>query len=58
MTPQLALLTCISCSNSMPGMVAKGRGLKPYTLDFTGLLLGLLAGETISGRLLLLMRSC
>jgi hypothetical protein len=48
----------MTCSNSMPGMLTKGRWLKPYTLGFTGLLLGLLAGDTMSGRLLLLMRSC
>jgi hypothetical protein len=42
-------------------MLTKGRWLKPYTLGLTGLvlglLLGLLAGEGMSGRLLLLSRS-
>lgn len=49
--------TCIICSNSMPGMLVNERWLKPYTLAFTGLLLGLLVGEGTSGRVLLLMRN-
>lgn len=51
----------MACSYTMPGMVTKGRWLKPYTLGLTGLvlglLLGLLAGEGMSGRLLLFSRS-
>lgn len=61
MYPPPPTQTCIACSYTMSGMLTNGRWLKPYTLGFTGLvlglLLGLLAGEGMSGRLLLLSRN-